>query len=148
VFGQDNQINYKLMEKVPVNRLKPTDVRCLEEAIQNLEACIPTQPAEARASHASQAHTKKGKSAAFEKAVAMPIVSQKQMVESLEQIMEQRRTDSRSTTKSNPLYRQCLKIHHLFLLHVEAHGGTSDSEEPLKLPVAVQVETLLQILGQ
>lgn len=42
VFGQDNQINYKLMEKVPVTRLAPADVRCLEEAIQNLEACIPT----------------------------------------------------------------------------------------------------------
>lgn len=42
IFGQDNQINYKLMEKVPVSRLIPADMRCLEEAIQNLEACIPT----------------------------------------------------------------------------------------------------------
>lgn len=42
VFGQDNQINYKLMEKVPLTRLTPDDVRCLSEAIQNLDSRIPT----------------------------------------------------------------------------------------------------------
>lgn len=72
-------------------------------------------------------------------------------MESLEQIIQQRRAGARSKTQSNPLYRQCLKIHHLFLIQLEdvrAQMGAVDPEEPLKLPVAAQVETLLQILSQ
>lgn len=81
----------------------------------------------------------------------MPIVSQKQMVESLEQVIDQRRADLGTKTKSNPLYRQCLKIHHMFLLHIaemRAQMAGADADEALKLPVAVQVEILMQILSQ
>lgn len=73
------------------------------------------------------------------------------MVESLEQVIEQRRADAGTNTKSNPLYRQCLKIHHMFLLHTEEMRGqmaVAGADEPLKLPVAVQIEILFQILSQ
>lgn len=45
-FSTDNQINYKLMEKVPVSAMREEELQCLQEAVRNLEACLPTQPAD------------------------------------------------------------------------------------------------------
>ena len=41
-LGTDNQINYKFMEKVPVGAMRDEEVLCLQEAVRNLEACLPT----------------------------------------------------------------------------------------------------------
>lgn len=66
------------MEKIPIARLTPADWRCLEEAIHNLDAQIPTQPDRIGAgAHALSPDAADGKGRGIEKAVAMPIFSQK-----------------------------------------------------------------------
>ena len=63
-IGSENLINYKLMEKVPVDKMDDEELLCLQEAVKNLEACLPTQPADD-----SQ------QSASAEKPAAVPLVS-------------------------------------------------------------------------